>query len=299
MIQRIDEIEDTRLDDYRNITDAELLRSRDLFMAEGRMIVRSVLRGGRFRPRSVLVSSAALEAMHDLLSDRGGPVRCPVYTAPQAIINQIVGFDLHRGCLAAVERGRCLSLEDLTALAGEGPATMVVLEDVNNHDNVGGVFRNAAAFGAAGVLLSPGCVDPLYRKSVRVSMGGVLTVPFARSPQHRWPGDLHALRAAGFTILAMTPAPSAVDIRSLGRELPIPARCALVLGAEGAGLSPAALGSADMLVRIPILGAVDSLNVATAGAIALHALGAGVGAACAPGAPVVAVSAAASAAPGR
>src|SRR5206468_6952534 len=189
----------------------------------------------------------------------------PVYVAQPAMLARVVGFHFHRGCLASGERPPELGIEPLVAPGGR--RLLVGLEGVTNPDNVGGVFRNARAFGADGVLLGPGCADPLYRRALRVSMGAALQTPFVSILE--WPAGLARLRAAGFRIAALTPDRAAVDISSFG---PVPGRLVLLLGAEGQGLSAAARAAADVHLRIPIVPGVDSLNVATAAGIALHRL---------------------------
>jgi len=174
----------------------------------------------------------------------------------------VVGFHLNRGVLAVADRAAQPDALALTATA----RLLAVLEGVGDHENLGALFRNAAALGVDGVLLGPGCADPLYRRSVRVSMGNVLRVPFTTSPD--WPAGLHALRRAGFRVLALTPATRATPLRQVetaGR------RVAVLLGSEGPGLSAEAMAAAEELVRIPMVPGVDSLNVATAAAIAFHA----------------------------
>jgi tRNA G18 (ribose-2'-O)-methylase SpoU len=178
------------------------------------------------------------------------------------MIRRLVGFEFHRGCLAAGERGEAGPTSDL--LSGR---LLVVLERTTSPDNVGAVFRNAGAFGADGVLLSPGCGDPLYRRAIRVSMGGSLHVPFAVLGE--WPGGLAELRDAGFTIVALTPDGGA-DIGDFGRSRRLPDRVALVLGSEGDGVSPGARAAADLEVAIPLAPGDHSLNLATACGIALH-----------------------------
>lgn len=254
--------EDPRVADYRGMSDGELVRARGLFVAEGRLVVRRVIEDGGFRVRSVLLNAAAAR---DLASTLGGlDPSVPVYTGEPATLQAIAGYDVHRGCLALVERPAARAVDDVLAAA----RTLVILEGVANPDNVGGVFRNAAAFGVGGVLLSPTCGDPLYRKAIRTSMGATLRVPYAAAGA--WPDVLTEVRAAGFTIAALTPrAPSeSIDVFAATR----PARIALLVGTEGAGLSAAVEAAADHRVRIPISDAVDSLNLAVATGIALHAL---------------------------
>ncbi len=248
---------DPRLSDYRKIPDPDLLRSRGLFIAEGRQVVRRLLAAPRFRVRSLLLTPAARAGLADLLPHVAD---VPVFVVTQDAMNAIAGFNIHRGCLAAGERPAPARWEDLAAAA----RVLVVLEGVANADNVGGIFRNAAAFGADAVLLGPSCADPLYRKAIRTSMGAALQVPFASMED--WPADLRRLKALGFGLWALTPSFEA----RLPWQVRRPARLALVVGHEGEGLSPAALEAADARVRIPIAVGVDSLNVATAAAIALY-----------------------------
>lgn len=274
MIERIQRLDDPRLDDYRSLKDAPLRRDHGIFIAEGRLLVRTLLTHSLYRPRSIAVTDSAYESLRDLLDDFGGEAaadRPAVYLLDQSLMNEVAGFNIHRGCLAAVERGPPTDPQRLIGSLGAGPCTVVVLEDLLNHDNVGGIFRNAAAFGASAVLLSPLCVDPLYRKAVRVSMGGALRVPWASFGAEQWPGGaLAMLREAGFLIAALAPRADAMPIDALAARLGAPARVALLLGAEGPGLSAAALEAAHFTVTIPISPTVDSLNVATASGIALH-----------------------------
>jgi tRNA G18 (ribose-2'-O)-methylase SpoU len=174
---------------------------------------------------------------------------------------------VHRGCLALVHRPPSVPIDEVISRA----RTLVVLEAVSNADNVGGVFRNAAAFGADGVLLSPTCCDPLYRKAIRTSMGAALRVPFARADGEDWPGVLTRVRAAGFTVVALTPREPSETLDAFTAR-PRPGRVALIVGTEGAGLTTAAESTADYRVRIPIGDEVDSLNVAVAAGIALYRL---------------------------
>jgi len=228
-------------------------------------MVERLLAASRFEVRSVLGTPTALASLQHVLE------RCaaPVYVARPATLQRVVGFNFHRGCLAAgVRRRNDTGLESL--LEPRGRRLLVALDGVTNPDNVGGVFRNAAALGADGVLLGPGCADPLYRRALRVSMGGALHLPFVTLTD--WPASLARLRASGFQVVALAPDATAVDIGAFGVTHPIPARLALLLGAEGEGLSAAAGAAADVHVRIAMAPGVDSLNVATAAGIALHRL---------------------------
>src|SRR5262245_59088817 len=199
-LTRIDRTDDPRIAAYRDVPDAELVRSRGLFVAEGRIVVRRVVEDRRFRVQSVLVNDAARAQLEDVFSTL--PDDVPVYVCEADDFRAITGYNLHRGCLALVERLPATPIGTLL----QNATTIVVLEGATNADNVGGVFRNAAAFGpggAVGVLLSPTCCDPFYRKAIRTSMGAVLHVPFTRA--ERWPAAIDEIRAVGFTIVALTP----------------------------------------------------------------------------------------------
>jgi len=265
-IERIENGDDPRVAAYRGLRDGELVRSRGLFVAEGRLVVRRVLDDRRYRVQSALVNEAALRDLNAELATLEDDV--PIFVGDARQLAEIAGYEVHRGCLAMVHRPPDTRADDLIAAA----QSLVILEAVTNADNVGGVFRNAAAFGVDGVLLSPTCCDPFYRKAIRTSMGAALRVPFARAAAGDWPGILARVRVAGFTTIALTPrAPSGtVDAYAATRRRP--ARQALMVGTEGAGLSPDAEAAADHRLRIPMAGSVDSLNLAVATGIALHAL---------------------------
>jgi tRNA G18 (ribose-2'-O)-methylase SpoU len=262
----IDDPSDPRVADYRDLTDADLRRRRGLFVAEGREIVGRLLAGGRFRTRSVLVTPPALEGLRDHLAAARAEVR--VYLAPPEIVHAIVGYKFHLGCLAVGERGTEASPAAL--IDPPGPRLLLALDDVTNPDNVGGIFRNAVAFGADAVLLSARCADPLYRKAIRVSVGGSLAVPFCRL--EAWREGLGRLRESGYTIVALTPHASAADIAEFGVVRSVPARLVLALGAEDHGLRAETRSRAHVEVRIAMAPGADSLNVATASGIALHRL---------------------------
>lgn len=259
----VDDPADPRVDDFRDLTTADRRPDRPggrgLVIAEGVPVVRRLL-DSPYPPRALLGVPARLEALR---ADLAG-YDVPAYLASAEVMARVVGFHLNRGVLATAERAP----EPAVAALLSGARRLAVLEGVNDHENLGVLFRNAAALGVDGVLLGGRCADPLYRRSVRVSMGHVLRVPFARLG--RWPAGLADLRAAGFTVLALTPQPPAVDLRELDRAaLP---RTAVLVGAEGPGLTEAALAAADLRVRIPMPSGVDSLNVATAAALAFHQL---------------------------
>jgi tRNA G18 (ribose-2'-O)-methylase SpoU len=258
---------DPRLDDFRDLTNADRRPDRPggrgLVIAEGVLVVERLL-GSRYPVRSLLGVARRI----DELSERIEGVDVPAYEASAQLMAEVVGFHLNRGVLAVADRPAPIPVEELV----RGRA-LAVLEGVNDHENLGSLFRNAAALGLDGMLLGPRCSDPLYRRSVRVSMGHVLRVPFTElcpdEAAQRWPAVLDGLRGEGRRIVALTPRPEAVPLDDAGLA---GARVALLLGAEGPGLSDAALEAADEWVRIPMATGVDSLNVATAGAIAFNAL---------------------------
>ena len=200
---------------------------RGLFVAEGRLIVRRVVEDKRYRVQSVLVNDAALRDLASVIATIEPHV--PIFACNADDLTGIAGYHVHRGCLALVERPPATPMDEVLASA----ETIVALEGVSNADNVGGVFRNAAAFGAGGVLLSPTCCDPLYRKAIRTSMGAVLRVPFARADEE-WPGALTRIRAAGFTLVALTPREPSETLDAFAARAHA-SRIALVVGTEGAG----------------------------------------------------------------
>ncbi|HKB14211.1 MAG TPA: RNA methyltransferase [Vicinamibacterales bacterium] len=266
-VQRIDCADDARAAAYRDLADGELLRTRGMFVAEGRLVVRRLLDERRDTVESLLVNEAALRDLAPSIDTLDPAV--PVLVCATADFQRLTGFNIHRGCLALVRRPPPTPVDALIASA----QLLVVLEGVTNADNVGGVFRNAAAFDAGGVLLSPTSCDPLYRKAIRTSMGAALRVPFARAADGDWPGAVERLRTAGFAVVALTPRQPSEALDAFAAR-PQPARVALVLGTEGAGLTPAVEAAADYRVRIPISSSVDSLNIAVATGIALSRLAA-------------------------
>lgn len=270
-IARITSPDDPRVAEYRNIRDADLLSGRGVFMAEGRFVVRTLLLQSPLPCRSVLVTETALGSVRDAIDS--SPSAPPVLLASQEVMNTVVGFDIHRGCLAVGERPTSESVETILArCVGEngGPCGIVVLENLTNHDNVGGIFRSALALGASAVLLSPGCCDPLYRKSIRVSMGAALRLPYGTVRD--WPAGLGALKRAGFTVAALATGAGGIDLDAFAVRADRPRRIALLVGTEGPGLSPGAIASADMTLRIGMAPGVDSLNAGVAAAISMHRL---------------------------
>jgi tRNA G18 (ribose-2'-O)-methylase SpoU len=207
------------------------------------------------RVRSVLVSCQKYERMSDLLD----PLDAPIYTVDTALLHEIVGFDLHRGAIAAADRRPHATLDEVIA----GHRRVAILEGLNDPENLGAIARSARAFGIEALVLDPTCIDPYTRRTVRVSMGEILFLPCCRVGAAEWPHALEHLRAAGFDIWAMTPAGDSRDIW----ELDVPERLAVILGAEGPGLSAGAIAAADDRVRLPIDPDVDSLNVGAAAAV--------------------------------
>lgn len=262
-VQRAD---DPRLSDYRGLTDVALRRRIEpaggLYIAESAKVIARAVRAGH-RPRSVLVQEKWLGDVAELVGDSD----VPVYVVPAEVAEAVTGFAVHRGALAAMHRPPLRPVAEVVA----GARLVLVLEDIVDHTNVGAAFRSAAALGAGAVLVAPRCADPLYRRSVRVSMGTVFQVPWTRLPE--WEEARGILHAAGFTIAALALAAGAVPLDEFAARRP--ERVALALGAEGDGLSRQALQAADTVVTIPMAGGVDSLNVAAAGAVALWALSRG------------------------
>mgnify|MGYP003343727593 FL=1 len=256
-MDRITTLDDPRVAGYRAVADPDRLLELGLFIAEGRLVVRRLLELRHWTVSSILLTPPAADSLADVLPF----TQAPIYLVDQDVMNGIAGFNIHRGCLALVERPQTPTLDRVAA----GPhARVLVMEGVNNPDNVGGLFRSAAAFGIDLVVLGPNTGDPLYRKAVRTSMGASLSVPFVQAPQ--WPGAIVDLRTDGFTVVALTPRIVAAPLEDVRRGT----KLALLVGSEGAGLTDAAMAAATMLARIPTTVDVDSLNVATAASIAMY-----------------------------
>lgn len=274
----IDDPDDQRLTPYRSVGDAALLSARGQFVAEGRLVVQRVLADPRLTVVSLMVTDTALSALQAAWA-LGLPslaADADVFICALPAFRAVTGFNIHRGCLALVERPRAAGWRALLrkplespSVRSPGSSVVLVLENVTDADNVGSVFRNAAAFGAAAVLLSPTCCDPLYRKAVRTSMAATLHVPSARFEP--WPESLNELKAEGYTLAALTPREPARPLAEFAAR-PRPQRLALLVGSEGPGLSDAAMNMADHRLRIPITSAVDSLNLGVASGIALALL---------------------------
>jgi tRNA G18 (ribose-2'-O)-methylase SpoU len=254
--------DDPRLLVYRSIADPGALLRRNLFVAEGRWVVQRLLAMPQYVSHSVLVTPTAHAALEGDLA-RAEAAHVEILVAEPLVMKAIVGFNIHRGCLALAERP---VVNTLTAAALVACQRVLVLEGVNNPDNVGGIFRSAAAFDVQMIVLGPGCGDPLYRKAIRTSMSATLTVPYTLGGD--WPDAIDALRGAGLQTIALTPASDAVR---LGDWNP-PAQVALLVGTESSGLTEDAMAKCDVRLRIPISNRVDSLNVTVATSIALHHL---------------------------
>jgi tRNA G18 (ribose-2'-O)-methylase SpoU len=258
------DLDDPRLADYAHLRAPSrrmaLERERGIFTVEGRLSIEALLES-RYEVRSLFVAEEHVARVASLVH-----TDAPIFTMPAEAMTAVTGVHFHRGVLAVAGRPELPAIADLVAEA----RTLLVLEAVNDHENIGALFRNAAAFGVDAVVLDPTTTDPLYRRSTRVSLGHVLRVPFARAAEDAWPATLQDLGALGFTTVALTPDAGA---EPLGRVVADrPERVALVLGAEGPGLTPASLAATARRVRIPMAAGVDSVNVATAAAIALSAL---------------------------
>ncbi len=256
----IDDADDPRLADYRDLRDVALRKHLEaehgLFLAEGEKVVRRAVEGG-FGARSFLMAPRWLDGLADVLER--SPAPCYVVSEPMA--EQVTGFHVHRGALASLERRPLPGVAEVLA----GARTVVVLEDIVDHTNVGAVFRSAAALGIDAVLLAPRCADPLYRRSIKVAMGAVFSTPWTRLPD--WYDALPDLSARGFTTVALTLAADAVPVEQAVAGVD---RVALVLGTEGHGLSPRWENSADRRADIPMREGIDSLNVAAAAAVACY-----------------------------
>jgi len=256
----VDDPDDPRLADYRDLRDVQLRQHLEaehgLFLAEGEKVVRRAVESG-FPARSFLMAPRWLDGLADVLDSSDAPC----FVLSEALAEQVTGFHVHRGALASLQRRPLPSVAEVLA----GARTVVVLEDIVDHTNVGAIFRSAAALGVDAVLLAPRCADPLYRRSVKVAMGAVFTVPWTRLDS--WYDALPAVSAAGFTTVALTLADDATDIEQAVEDLD---QVALVLGTEGHGLSPRWEQTADRRAVIPMREGIDSLNVAAATAVAAY-----------------------------
>jgi len=259
-LHEISDPADPRLADYRDLRDVELRKHLEaehgLFLAEGEKVVRRAVEAG-FTPRSFLMAPRWLDGLADVL----GTTDAPCYVMGEALAEEVTGFHVHRGALASLERRPLPSVGTVLA----GARSVLVLEDIVDHTNVGAILRSGAALGFDAVLLAPRCADPLYRRSIKVSMGSVFSLPWTRLPD--WHDALPSLSAMGFTTVALTLAPDSAPIEEAVAGL---GKVALVLGSEGHGLSPRWEQSADRRATIPMQEGIDSLNVAAATAVACY-----------------------------
>lgn len=267
-VHTIDSLDHDLLLDYRALTDVELRSASEpaegIYIAESLKILERALRAGH-RPRSVLTIPSWLDKLGTLDLELPGRLdSVPVFVGDPKLVESLTGFHVHRGTLASMHRPPLPSLMEIL----QGARRVVVLENIVDHTNVGAIFRSVAGIGADAVIVSESCADPLYRRSVRVSMGTVMQVPWTRASSF---GELiDTLHASGFAAVALALSPDALSLDSFARNHP--EKLALVLGSEGDGLSPEALALADYVVEIPMRGGVDSLNVAAASAVAMWAL---------------------------
>jgi tRNA G18 (ribose-2'-O)-methylase SpoU len=261
-VHDVDDPDDPRLDDFRDLNSVDrrpdLPTGKGLVIAEGVLVVQRML-ASRFTPHALLGTERRLIELKDDLAGAGAPF----YRTSAEVMAQVVGFHLNRGVLAAARRVPERPIAEVV----DGARMIAVLEGVNDHENLGSIFRNAAGLGVDAVVFGSGCADPLYRRAVRVSMGHALLVPYARAAN--WPADLTVLRDAGFRLLAMTPDSGACALAE-AMAAAHPQRIAVLVGAEGPGLTAATLGLSDVRVRIPMSRGTDSLNVATAAALAFY-----------------------------
>jgi tRNA G18 (ribose-2'-O)-methylase SpoU len=265
-IERITDLERPELRDFTSLTDVALRRVSEpaggLYLAESTKVIERALAAGHV-PRAFLLIEQWLPDVERMLAAYDHD-DVPVFVGAPELLQRLTGFDMHRGAIASMNRPALVPVDELLA----GARRVVVLEDIVDHTNVGAIFRSVAGLGADAVLITPRCADPLYRRSVRVSMGTVLQVPWTRLPE--WPEGADVLRAAGFHIAALALADDAVELDAFAASMPD--KVAVLLGSEGDGLSRAALENADTVVTIPMMHGVDSLNVAAASAVALYTL---------------------------
>ncbi|MET8168266.1 RNA methyltransferase [Streptomyces sp. NPDC005329] len=272
----VEDPDDPRLRDYTGLTDVELRRKREpaegLFIAEGEKVIRRAKDAG-YEMRSMLLSAKWVDVMRDVIDE----LPAPVYAVSPELAERVTGYHVHRGALASMQRKPMPDAAELLVSARRGVVTgdrrdgagerVAIFEGFVDHANLGAAFRSAAALGIKAILLSPDCADPLYRRAIKVSMGAVFSVPYARFDA--WPAGLDVVRDAGYAILAMTPDEKATPLDELNPERY--GKSAIMLGSEGHGLSTYALRAADEWVRIPMSAGVDSLNVAAASAVAFYA----------------------------
>ncbi|MFF7292468.1 TrmH family RNA methyltransferase [Microbacterium sp. NPDC008134] len=265
-IVHIDSSTDPRLDEYRSLTDTALRSIREpaggLYIAESSKVIERAIGAGH-SPRSVLVQERRLDGIRDLVA----AFDVPVYVVPDDVAEAVTGFAVHRGAIASMHRPPLPSVAETLGGRTGTRSRIAILEGLADHTNIGALFRSAAALGVDAILISPDCSDPLYRRAVRVSMGTVFQVPWTRIPE--WPAGIHELQDAGYVVAGMTLGEGAIALDELVAE--DHDRLALVFGTEGHGITPATDAILDRRVTIPMMGGVDSLNVAAASAVAFYA----------------------------
>lgn len=266
VIVTVNDLTNPALEPYRKLQDRQSQSRAGLFVAEGRSVFARMVESGRHQVQSVLVSPAALVALESSIARL--PAETPVYVLPPAEIRVTAGFAIHQGCVALASRG---SEPDTSAALQHNPATVVVLEELADPDNVGSIFRSARALGGDAVLLSQGTADPLYRKTIRTSMGAVFDLPYGRSRD--LVADVAELRNRGYLVAALTPAAPATTIAGWAAHVADGRKVALLVGNEGDGLSGRLLQAANVRVRVPMRAGADSINVHVAVAVALSYLG--------------------------
>jgi tRNA G18 (ribose-2'-O)-methylase SpoU len=253
--------DDHHLDPYRHVGEPQWLESRRLFVAESRLVVERLLDESRYELESIAVTPSAFESLAPKLE----AVSCDVLICERHLLQGVTGFNFHRGCLALAHRPPDSGLD-----AALGGRRLVALEGVGNPDNIGGIFRTAAAFGVDAIVLDASCADPFYRKAIRTSMAATLQLPWTRADD--WVKTLQRFRAEGFTVVALTPTPGSTTIEEFSSRVQFNERLVVMFGEEGRGLSQASTATAHERVRIPIQPAVDSLNVVVAAGIVLDRL---------------------------
>jgi tRNA G18 (ribose-2'-O)-methylase SpoU len=267
-VRHFTSLDDDALGDYQSLTDVAVRSASEpaagIYIAESLKILERALRAGHIA-RSVLTIATWVHKLGELNEELGGALNAvPIFVGEEKLVQELTGFHVHRGTLASMERPVLPEVDDLLRQANR----VVILENIVDHTNVGAVFRSVAGIGANAVIVSASCADPLYRRSVRVSMGTVMQVPWTRAKS--WDGLMKSLRQHGFSVVALAVEPDALSLEIFQKNPP--PKLAVMFGSEGEGLSQQALGSADSVVQIPMRGGVDSLNVAAASAVVMWAL---------------------------
>lgn len=271
-VHAIDSLDDPRLEPYRSLTDVALRTAREpesgIYIAESAKVISRALQAGH-KPLSILMEHGWLDRMNDLLGVDLMDSNLDVFVGDAETLEQLTGYHVHRGALAAMQRPPIRSIAEVLSSANR----IVILENIVDHTNVGAIFRSAAGLGVDAILITPQCADPLYRRSIRVSMGAVFSIPWTRLPQ--WPASLTEITELGYHTVALSPGDGNRSIALEEFAQQAPENIAFVLGAEGPGLTPESLARCETLVHIPMSHGVDSLNVAAASAVVFWAMRAG------------------------